>query len=643
MSRLRFHLACAVLLACVLAFTALPQRAHAQDLTFDALGYPQGVELMGLTASQDLFIPVNDGLVPEAIVLDLIPTPNLPEGYFSVSSGERVQSRVALPRTETQITIPLRDVRVIDGKLQLTLEMVVEGDDYCEAFFLHRLYVNPESIVRYSGVQQAAAEVSTFFPGFLDRVTYVMPAASQDAAQAALWLAAYLARTYEASPPELNVTTGAAGAAGPFERIVQWGGQGASLSNGGMTLNIGDLATARQLFQTDVGTRLAVSNAVRTQSVNRTEPLFDADAATFSDLGFETRNIEGAGTISSFYNFSLADFGADRIPAGVRLNIKHTPVPLGGNGYLHAYLNGSLIQSAPLDANELDVWAPIRSDILQRDNNLEVRFAYNSPEGNCIRSVIPLSASIQTNSTFTLISGEGVPDGLWRFPQVFADGFSVYVEPLNATTLENAARLVMAMQATTKTLLGPTMVGSTTGVEDMMAVGDHGLADALGATLAPSGTLRYDQLGTSIEYTQDGSYAVLQGFENLTRDILLLTSSNPSSNQAGDLLDEALQPDGWYSAQGQLVVRGANGRAQVIDLDDPDQVEELDAPIRGFFAEYNWLIWLIVALLVLLLIIWIFPRVVRRQEQYPQYESLSGLEEDPNAVQRPYRQAPPRS
>ncbi|MEM1096750.1 MAG: cellulose biosynthesis cyclic di-GMP-binding regulatory protein BcsB [Bacteroidota bacterium] len=641
MSRLRIHLACAVLFACFLAFAVSPQRAHAQDLTFDALGYPQGVELMGLTASQDLFIPVNAGLVPEAVVLELIPTPNLPEGYFSISSGDRIQSRVALPRGETQITVPLRDVRISDGKLQLTLEMVVEGDDYCEAFFLHRLYINPESVVRYSGTQQAAAEVSTFFPGFLDRVTYVMPEASADAAQAALWLAAYLARTYEAAPPELTVTTSPAGAPGAFERVVQWGGQGATLSNGGTTLNVGDLATARQLFQTEVGTRLAVSSSVRTQSVERSTPLFGEGAVTFADLGFETRNIEGAGTISSFYNFSLADFGADRIPAGVQLNIKHTPVPVGGNGYMHAYLNGSLIQSAPLDANELDVWAPIRPDVLQRDNNLEVRFAYNSPEGNCVRSVIPLSASIQTNSTFTLVSGEGVPDGLLRFPQVFADGFSVFVDPLNPTTLENAAHLVMAMQATTKTLLGPTMVGSTTGVEDLLAVGEHGLADALGATLAPSGTLQYNQLGTSITYAQDGAYAVLQGFENLTRDILLLTSSDAASNQAGDLLDEVLQPDGWYSAQGQLAVRGENGRAQVIDLDDPDQVAELGAPLRGFWAEYQWLIWLIVALLVLLLIIWIFPRVVRRQEEYPQYERLSGLEdEDPNVVQRPYRPAP---
>jgi len=334
---------------------------------------------------------------------------------------------------------------------------------------------------------------------------------------------------------------------------------------------------------------------------------------------------------------------ADRIPAGVQFNIKHTPVPTGGNGYMHAYLNGSLIQSAPLDANELDVWAPIRPDELQRDNNLEVRFAYNSPEGNCIRSVIPLSASIQTNSTFTLVSGEGVPDGLWRFPQVFADGFSVFIDPLNSTTLENAAHLVMAMQATTKTLLGPTIVSTSTGVEDLLAVGDHSLADALGATLAPSGTLQYSQLGTSITYTQNGGYAVLQGFETVPvgRDILLLTSSNTATSQAGDLLDEVLQPDGWYSAQGQLAVRGENGQAQVIDLDDPDQVAELDAPLRGFWAEYQWLIWLIVALLVLLLIIWIFPRVVRRQEEYPQYERLSGLEEDdPNVVQRPYRPAP---
>ena len=39
--------------------------------------------------------------------------------------------------------------------------------------------------------------------------------------------------------------------------------------------------------------------------MERSTPLFGEGAVTFADLGFETRNVEGAGTISSFYNFSL--------------------------------------------------------------------------------------------------------------------------------------------------------------------------------------------------------------------------------------------------------------------------------------------------------------------------------------------------
>jgi hypothetical protein len=612
--------------------------ASTDALSFADLGYAEGIELAGLNAAETIFIPVGGGLQPEQLVLTILPTPFLPEGYLSVSSGDIVQARIPLPKDEATLRIPLRRVNAVGGKMPIRIETAIEGDDYCEAFFLHRLYVVPQSEIVFSGERTAPTQVSSFFPGQLNRVTFYAPAPlSDEATQAALWLASFLPQRYPAKAPELRIRTYTGmlddlPATGAFERAVVWDASGSGarvepLASGGAALRVGGLAEAEQLFVVEGGADVAVTPAFTTSSADLAGRDRRPGRVTLADFDYEDRTIQGAGSISSFFNFSLADFGAERRPTGIRLRVRHTPIPDEGLAYLHTYLNGSLIESAPLEDTRLDVWASFPEENLLRDNTLEVRFAYNSPEGNCTRDVIPMSATIDNASTFTVDGGDVMAAGFERFPQAFVDEFAVYVSPRSPSTVQDAARLVSALQATTRMPLIPRLTSALPATGDLLAVGTTALAADLDAPLRGEMDLRRMGRDGRLAFDPSTGYAALQGYRENLRDVLLLTYT-PGADYADALLDDLLEPTGWFGVRGALALRGERGGSASVLDDRPLAAASLDEPVLSFLERYRFWLFVVIAVLVLLLLIWLYSKVVRPVERYPQYEPVGGAEGD---------------
>lgn len=660
-TRLRSRFAALALLLAILATSpALAQTvapltdAPANSLSFADLGFDEGIELAGLNAAETIFIPVNGGLEPQELVLTILPTPFLPEGYLSISSGDIVQARIALPREETTLRIPLRRVVTVGGKMAIKMETAIEGDDYCEAFFLHRLYVVPQSRVVFGGENAAPTQLSTFFPGQLNEVTFYAPAPlSESAAQAALWLSSFLPQRYPARPPVLRVRSyggslGSLPSTNAFERAVVWddgvGARVESVPGGGAVLRLGGIAEAEQLFVVEGGTDVAVTPSLTTSATDLPGRDRKPERVTLGDFGYEDRTIQGAGSISSFFNFALADFGTARRPTGIRLNVRHTPIPENGLAYLHTYLNGSLIESAPLEDTRVDVWAAFPEENLLRDNTLEVRFAYNSPEGNCTRDVIPMSATIDNASTFTVETDDVLVAGFGRFPQAFVDEFAVVVTPRSPRQVEQAARLVGALQATTRMPLIPRLTTAIPAGGPLLAVGPTDLAADLDAPLRGEMDLRRLGQEGRLAFDPATGYAALQGYRDDGREVLLLTQSSTTGGFGDDLLDDILVPTGWFGVRGDLALRGASGSTSTLDDDRPVFTSSLDEPVLSFLERYRFWLFVAIAVLVLLLLIWLYSKVVRPVERYPQYAPVGEPVDgdgytDPTHAQ-PYAAAP---
>ncbi|MEI2720793.1 MAG: hypothetical protein V9E87_11745 [Gemmatimonadales bacterium] len=77
-------------------------------LRFDAIGYKSGITLLGSLDEASLTIPVNAGLAPSAVTLNIIPTPGMPAATLVLQQRDRVLAQRALTDTTTFDHLPAR-------------------------------------------------------------------------------------------------------------------------------------------------------------------------------------------------------------------------------------------------------------------------------------------------------------------------------------------------------------------------------------------------------------------------------------------------------------------------------------------------------------------------------------------------------
>lgn len=599
------------------------------ELRFDSLGYQNGLTLLGATDEATLTLPVNSGLTPSSLLLAVIPTPGMPAATVVMRQRDRILAQRALTDTTSSLLFSLAGVVASDGRATITLALMIPGRDVCEAQRSYRTVFTPASRVSYRGVPRGPATISGFFEPWLESVTfYLAEQPSLDAAQAALDASAFVARRYRGMGTRFLIKPLPAEGTpiaepGPYSRALIWSPSGSTEiaradSGRGTVLALAARRDARQLFTLADGDGVVAASGFSgtTVSLDRNTPAGGAGTITLADLGFASRTIEGSALLVGSYPFALADLGGGTAPTAFRLVARHSGIPAGGNGSMRVHLNGSLIASRALDRSALDVVVPLPAHLLRRDNVLAVHFQVVLGEGACILGGAIFTATIDEASTFITARGVPVAPGFGRFPSAFVPAFSVLLEPRDRFRVELAAKAIGAMQQTTSTPLAPALArdaGEATG--PLLAIGTSGLADALEAPIHSAGFRLRDQDGRVWdEFTPSAPYAAMQGWSTGGRDILLLHHTGAEGLPLLQLLDETLEPYGWFGTRGDVVVRGVQGPARALTLAQAGwRLEPLPESVAGTLARYRTAAFILAGLLVIVLLLWLYPRVVRRE------------------------------
>lgn len=597
-------------------------------LTLRDIGFKDGITLQGTTDRATVAIPVNRGLVPTRLVVDVTPTPLMPGATIYLQQGQRILAQQALTDTSTQIAFALAGVITDGGRAPVTLGLNIPGRDVCAADLIYRTMVHPTSRVEYAGARVATGGINDFFQPWLKRVVFYLPEApSLDAAQAALDAAAFVGRAYRGMSTEFVILPlPPAGTPmpepAPDERALLWAPSGPTMvlraeGGGGRVLALASRRDARQLFTLAAGSQLVPVEGFRATTV-RPELVSAArsGAVTLAQLGLTSATAEGSAIVRHSIPFALADFGHYVTPRAIRLVLRHSALPRDGHGTMNIYLNGQLIESRQVERPDVDLTVTLPGHLMLRDNRLDVRFNVVLGQGACILGGPTFAATLDDRSTFLMADGSTLPASFDRFPSALVPAFSVLMEPRDRFRVDLAAQTIGAMQQTTVTPLAPFVVRDFAEVRGaLLAIGTGTMATALDAPLSGEGFRMRDAQGRVWdEYAPTESFAAMQAFTKDGRDILLLHHTREDGAPLDALVRESLAAYGWFGVHGDLALRGPAGPTTVLNLANSGWVIEqtLDAP-ASLFTRWRSAIFLGAGLLLLVLAIWLYPRVVRRE------------------------------
>lgn len=597
-------------------------------LTLRDIGFRDGITLQGATDQAIITLPVNRGLRPTRLIVDVSPTPLMPSATIYVQQGQRVLAQQALTDTTSQVVFALSDAIIDGGRAPLTLGLNVPGRDVCAADLLYRTIVHATSRVEYAGGRVATGGMNDFFQPWLKRVVFYLPESpSLDASQAALDAAAFVGRAYRGMSTEFAIVPlPPAGTPipepAPDERALLWVPSGPTMvlrpeGGAGRVLALASRRDARQLFTLAEGSNLVPTEGFRATTV-RPELVSPArsGAMTLAQLGLPSATAEGSAIVRHTIPFALADFGHYLTPRAIRLVVRHSALPRDGHGTMNIYLNGQLIASRQVERPEVDLTVTLPGHLMLRDNRLDVRFNVVLGQGACILGGPTFAATLDDRSTFLMTDGSTLPASFDRFPSALVPAFSVLMEPRDRFRVELAAHTIGAMQQTTVTPLAPFVVRDFAEVRGaLLAIGTGTTATALDAPLSGEGFRMRDAQGRVWdEYAPTESFAAMQAFTKDGRDILLLHHTREDGAPLDALLRESLAAYGWFGVHGDLALRGPAGPTTVLNLANSGWVIEqtLDAP-TSLFTRWRSAIFLGAGLLLLVLAIWLYPRVVRRE------------------------------
>jgi len=621
----------------MIAATIFPQAASAGgpddlqtsqepvQLDFARAGFSKQISLPGLYSSKTVYLPVNPGYEPASLNLELLTTPLLPEGYLTISNRGNLLTGFPLESGASSITVPLTGAQVKNDYLELTFGLSLKGSDQCAAGNLYEVRILPTSSLALSGEPEPPGDIAHFFPPSLDKVIFYVPEpVGDDAANAVLWAASYLARKYPRGSGRLIVkkltdrelALSDEEANDPFTRLIIWTpGSGAELIDRRDSLGaelmpalaLGSATEAKKLFGAQAGMKAAVFRQEETRAVKLIDPTWPGKSISLSELGYPSKKVEGMGRMTAYYDFSLSDFGPNKYPTGLRLRIVHTPVQPGST-YVELALNGATFYTLPLNEDAADFNAKIPTSYLQRNNTLEIRFFYSPPGNDCSLGAMPFSATIDPESTLQLADGAPLTgfDGL---PQAFLPDLGVYLDSRSVNRLQLATELVQAMQRTSKKALTASIV-SQPNSPSLLAVGGEELAAELQAPIRGPGIRIYDTAGTTwLQVDADEPYAALQAYEKGEQTVLLLSSREEGLMK--QLLDKVLAGDGWYGLHGDTALLSASGQEVVFKLNGTALRVASTGNYGSWIDEYRWLLIAVLVVIIVAILAVIYPRVVR--------------------------------
>jgi len=533
------------------------------------------------------------------------------------------------------VTIPLDGATARDGILPLTLVTRLRvQDDVCTSIHVGSWLELRNATLTLTGTMSPGVTVATFFPPALTRLTLLVPPdATAGEAETALRLAATATRQYAGYNPEIVVAALDARDGLPnatddtlFERtvVIQEGGQdGMSVVEAGdgmPLLRLGgsadSLRNSSLLFAGD-DAALAASASVQVAAIPSLN-MFNGGQTTLADLGFGNLQVTGVGRMDLPITLAQADLGGAVQSMMLHVRGAYTPVVEGASGTLSILVNSTLVRAVALGREGMfDFSVPVEGENLRRDNTLIARFDYTPTQGECRMGMNTFTGQIDGNSTLTVARGQGLNAGFARFPQAFAGGLPVAFETLDAGSVNRAAQIVAALQATTRAALNPQVLGwgeATGGTLPALLVASGAeRVTPLNPPLLPDPVRVLDAAGDEVLRVEaDAAFAALEAFEQNGRDLLLATGDAASL----DTLVTTLRADplGWYGLNGDTYLYRENLRPVSLQLRDTPAIQIVPASPQPapLWTQLQPFVFFILVVVVLIVLVLVYPRVVRR-------------------------------
>ncbi len=604
-------------------------------LTLEELGYPAALQLSGNLAEAVITLPVPRGWQPRVLEGEVAISPFLERGLLFVEQQDRLLASLPLPPETPRLQVNLTQARVQQGLLVLRLRTVLDPDNPDCAAPLTRWVTLKNLRVRFSGRARPPETLAEFWPPDLRTLVLQVPGRlSPGLSTAALRLVTHAALQTRGHPLQVRILPlgePLAQAPGPFTRVVR------------LKTGLEAQLALEPLSPNDAWPALLIQGpevqipALVDQVLAQWQPLLPMARVTvegltlpqraqrltltLASLNYQELRMQGAGILESRIVFRQADFGQPIAAVAVRLRGYTTPLPAGGTATLTLLFNGGLVYAQPLDqGGPLDLRVNLPEALLRRDNTLTLRVLYTPPGGQCRVGVHDIIVDINPEASYLQATpGASLDPGFGRFPQSLLPTFQVSLEDPSLTSLEQAARLLAALQRLSPNQpLRPHVVPWQEGLQSQrpllaLAASAQGVRD-LQPPLEPVPFRLVDYQGQELlRLEPDQGFAVLQAFEHRGRDVLLLAYwQNPA------LVDRLLAyldtPEGWYQLSGDVWLLAEQAEPVSFRLRESG-VQAIPLEDRGWTLPPSWRPWLALGLVLLLLglLAWSYPRLVRHR------------------------------
>lgn len=625
---LRAVLSFVVLPAClVTALAGRAAQAGASVYELSSLGVSEPVVLSGPSAEQAISVPVPRGLRPVGLFARVRSSPGAVGASLRVSHEGRTLQWVRLTEWEMRLLVPLREARVVSGRLLLSFRLEApEGASDCAA--PQRVRVELDHLeVRVEGVPEPPERVAEFWPPVL-RALHVQlgDSPSLEEATAALRLAGLAARL--AGGRQLDITVSSqpdppVAADALWSRRVRISRGGAPrltlVSSGGDGIPMLEIAGPPDSLEVSLEALDSYRETLQAPAVSalRAAPRPPApDRATLASLGYPQVQMVGSGTMEATIFFAQADLGGPVRGVALRLAGRTTPVPPGGQAQLWVLLNGGLVHAEPVLGGSFDRWISLPDGLLRRDNNLVIRLVYTPPGGECAPGAHPIGIIVDGASYFEFQRGTRLPAGFERLPQGLLPVFTVGLDPVSHETIEAAGQLIAAAQQVSRTRLIPKVLAWPDAVAAsgplLLVTLDPGKVGALRPPLEPRPFRVVDVDGREVlRMETDQRFVVMEAFSSGGREILMVTRLGDRPDLRG--LKRALDPQlGWYALSGDVWIWPHGGTPVAMRLRESGlRVVPLGAPPLLRWEKIRFGVIAVAVVGVVIFLLWAYPRLVR--------------------------------
>lgn len=406
------------------------QVAVAPILSLATVGSEPMMLFYGDQGVVSLTVPVPQGLAVGTVDAVVEMPVNVSAATIAAVQDDRVLSRVDVPRGGGPISIPLRDAKITDNAVAVTVRSyLIANQGYCLD------PSNPLRLVgahvRYTGEELPPRTVSDFLPPVLTQLTLFLPRSPTRAeSETAMRLAQAVVAHYGKQYPKVTVTALPDGRdtppapSGPLQRqivvrespdagVTLQGDAGVpSLLVSGPADRLMDQA---RLLSSEMN-RLAVSSKAVVGPL-RSSPLLPPNVTTLRDLG--QLGIH-ATALAPQVSIGLDQTRFGRAVHGIRAHLRgsYTPLPSSIAGQVVATAGGETIDRWPADnSGSIDRWVSVPDELLMRYTNLVIALDISGNTGRC-GEFQPVTLTIDGNSQLeTSAATPPWPGGLQAIPQ----------------------------------------------------------------------------------------------------------------------------------------------------------------------------------------------------------------------------------